>query len=223
MTAGLFWVISTPSATGRKRSKQAPDPGALSHSIHPSCSWTMPNAVDSPRPVPLSTSLVVKNGSKIRLRVSSSMPGPLSHTRRRRYVPATASAGTFSTASSSPSPSIRINGRPSPQRPHPRRRATPATACRTDLHGQHRHVPRDATARPCPWRKIDDRLSAQPRVLLAGKFPDGPAESVLALQRGFVAAGKIEEGVVDIDDDAIGIDHRRWQGQGFECAAIVEF
>src|ERR1039458_5691836 len=40
----------------------------------------MPKAVASPRPVPLPTSLVVKNGSKIRGRISGGMPQPVSLT-----------------------------------------------------------------------------------------------------------------------------------------------
>ena len=36
----------------------------------------MPKTVASPRPVPLPTSLVVKNGSKIRGRISGDMPLP---------------------------------------------------------------------------------------------------------------------------------------------------
>src|SRR5437660_841280 len=36
--------------------------------------------IDRPRPVPSPTSLVVKNGSKMRSRMAGSMPGPLSET-----------------------------------------------------------------------------------------------------------------------------------------------
>ena len=40
----------------------------------------MPQLTESPRPVPSPTSLVVKNGSKMRARVASSMPAPVSRT-----------------------------------------------------------------------------------------------------------------------------------------------
>ncbi len=40
----------------------------------------MPSTVARPSPVPLPASLVVKNGSKIRARVCSSMPHPVSLT-----------------------------------------------------------------------------------------------------------------------------------------------
>ena len=42
--------------------------------------FTIPNTVARPRPVPLPVSFVVKNGSKIRPRVTSSMPVPVSVT-----------------------------------------------------------------------------------------------------------------------------------------------
>ena len=45
----------------------------------PAC-FTMPYTVARPRPVPLPVSLVVKNGSKIRALVASSMPQPVSVT-----------------------------------------------------------------------------------------------------------------------------------------------
>ena len=45
-------------------SKVAPAPGSLSTQMYPPVCFTMPYTVESPRPVPLPTSLVVKNGSK---------------------------------------------------------------------------------------------------------------------------------------------------------------
>ena len=45
----------------------------------PDC-LTMPNTVERPRPVPLPTSLVVKNGSKILSITSGGMPVPVSDT-----------------------------------------------------------------------------------------------------------------------------------------------
>ena len=55
--------------------------------VVPTCGWlfrldlppwfsTMPCTMDSPRPVPLPSALVVKKGSKMRARCSGSMPGP---------------------------------------------------------------------------------------------------------------------------------------------------
>ncbi len=54
---------------GRNTLKAVPLPGSLSTSIHPWCCLTMPYTVARPRPVPFPTSLVVKNGSKMRRRV----------------------------------------------------------------------------------------------------------------------------------------------------------
>ena len=47
----------------------------------------MPYTVDRPSPVPLPFSLVVKNGSKMRARVCSSMPQPVSVTASCTYDP----------------------------------------------------------------------------------------------------------------------------------------
>ena len=58
----------------------APCPGALSTAMCPPLCSTMPYTVDSPRPVPLPASLVVKNGSKMRAWVGTSMPTPVSLT-----------------------------------------------------------------------------------------------------------------------------------------------
>ena len=57
-----------------------PRPSALSTRIAPSFWRTMPNTVESPRPVPLPSGLVVKNGSKICACVSASIPDPVSET-----------------------------------------------------------------------------------------------------------------------------------------------
>ena len=48
--------------------------------MRPPCSCTMAYATVSPSPVPLPTSLVVKNGSKILLLISGGNPGPSSLT-----------------------------------------------------------------------------------------------------------------------------------------------
>ena len=60
----------------------------------------MPKTVASPSPVPLPTSLVVKNGSKTRAITSGGMPVPVSLTRRRtqRATPCSSSLSTASVA-----------------------------------------------------------------------------------------------------------------------------
>ena len=55
-------------------------PGSLSTWMWPPLCLTMPYTVARPSPVPLPGSLVVKNGSKMRARVASSMPVPVSVT-----------------------------------------------------------------------------------------------------------------------------------------------
>ncbi len=47
---------------------------AVNHQLHPRCARTIPKTVDKPRPVPLPTGLVVKNGSKMRPRFLVSIP-----------------------------------------------------------------------------------------------------------------------------------------------------
>ena len=49
-------------------------------SMKPPDCLTMPKTVESPRPVPLPTSLVVKKGSKIFSMTSGGMPVPVSDT-----------------------------------------------------------------------------------------------------------------------------------------------
>ena len=58
----------------------APAPSSLTTRIDPPDWLTIPYAVDRPRPVPLPCAFVVKNGSKIRARVASSIPTPVSLT-----------------------------------------------------------------------------------------------------------------------------------------------
>src|SRR5690606_25804196 len=67
--------------SGRRKGKHVPWPGADCTSIWPL--WLlvmMKYDTDRPRPVPWPISLVVKNGSKVRLRTASGMPTPLSST-----------------------------------------------------------------------------------------------------------------------------------------------
>ena len=67
--------------------KRAPAPGALSAKIDPPLCVTIPYTVDSPSPVPLPFSFVVKNGSKRCESVSSSIPTPVSATSSTAQVP----------------------------------------------------------------------------------------------------------------------------------------
>ncbi len=55
--------------------------------IVPPLCCTIPNTVASPSPVPLPAPLVVKNGSKICVRVASSIPEPVSRTHRHTIGP----------------------------------------------------------------------------------------------------------------------------------------
>src|ERR1700739_3433807 len=52
----------------------------LATSTSPSCAFTMPYNTARPRPTPLPSALVVKNGSKILERFSGAMPSPVSWT-----------------------------------------------------------------------------------------------------------------------------------------------
>ncbi|MCY1534850.1 hypothetical protein D9M68_702340 [compost metagenome] len=70
-------------AAGKYSMKVVPSPGTLSTWIAPPCACTMPSTTGSPSPVPLPTALVVKKGSKMRLRVAASMPQPSSDTMTR--------------------------------------------------------------------------------------------------------------------------------------------
>ena len=57
------WRPGRPAGKSERRSRR---PTLLATLIQPWCCCTMPYTVARPRPVPLPTSLVVKNGSKIR-------------------------------------------------------------------------------------------------------------------------------------------------------------
>src|SRR5690606_29614657 len=70
------------SPVGRRTVKVVPTPTSdSSRTVPPCCSTTIACTNVSPWPVPRPTSLVVKNGSKIRCRISSGMPVPVSLTR----------------------------------------------------------------------------------------------------------------------------------------------
>ena len=75
-----------------------PRPGSLSTRMSPPCRLTIEYAIESPSPEPASP-LVEKNGSKMRRRISSDMPTPVSLT-----VRATVSPGPFVVAIESSPP-----------------------------------------------------------------------------------------------------------------------
>src|SRR5207249_1161837 len=74
--AEVSWV--SENARGKWRRNVAPSPGGLTTEIVPPCSCMIPYVMDRPRPVPLPTSLVVKNGSKIRRPSPGGIPFPVS-------------------------------------------------------------------------------------------------------------------------------------------------
>ena len=73
------WRIAL--ASGNRMVTVVPRPGALSSSACPPDCLAKPNTMLSPRPVPLPTSLVVKNGSNAFANTSGGMPMPVSDTR----------------------------------------------------------------------------------------------------------------------------------------------
>ena len=82
-------MSTTPafSTCGKKIVNALPTPGVLERCISPPDCLTIPCTVDNPRPVPLPTAFVVKNGSKMRSRVAMSMPVPVSVTVRLSHTP----------------------------------------------------------------------------------------------------------------------------------------
>src|SRR4051812_48294285 len=65
---------------GSTRVNRDPTPVSLCSSMRPPCFSTIDRVIASPWPVPLPTSFVVKKGSKMRSRILSGMPQPLSCT-----------------------------------------------------------------------------------------------------------------------------------------------
>src|SRR5207302_4782139 len=63
---------------GSRTVNRLPLPGSLATSIVPPCAWTIPRLTERPSPVPFTAGFVVKNGSKIRARLASGMPVPVS-------------------------------------------------------------------------------------------------------------------------------------------------
>src|SRR5207245_1022320 len=68
------------SPSGSSTTNDAPPPSQFSARSTPPSSATIPYDTESPRPLPSPGGLVVKNGSKIRGRASSGIPGPVSRT-----------------------------------------------------------------------------------------------------------------------------------------------
>src|SRR5438552_2531753 len=79
--------LAASPATGSQTSNLVPSPGFVVTSIAPPRSVTMPCTRDSPRPVPLPTPLVVKNGSNMRSSTAGRMPVPVSLTMSRTCGP----------------------------------------------------------------------------------------------------------------------------------------
>src|ERR1700676_734791 len=77
LTLNRLAVFDTLLAARKAIEKIAPPLGGLATFTCPPCSRTIPNTIANPRPVPTPAGLVVKNGSKIRPKVSAGMPGPL--------------------------------------------------------------------------------------------------------------------------------------------------
>ena len=77
-----------PRCAADRATRSCPCRASLSMPTSPPDWWAKPKIWLRPRPVPLPTGLVVKNGSKARSRTSSVMPQPVSVTEIRRYSPA---------------------------------------------------------------------------------------------------------------------------------------
>src|SRR5690606_16137581 len=75
------------AANGRVKLKHAPASCTDSAQRRPPCDSMMVRLMARPMPSP--SGLVVKNGSKMRCRVSVAMPAPLSHTAARAMLPST--------------------------------------------------------------------------------------------------------------------------------------
>ena len=73
---------------GQQRCGSGAGLAAVSTTMWPPCSCTMPCTVARPMPLPLPTSLVVKNGSNMRSSTSARMPGPVSATESSTKPPA---------------------------------------------------------------------------------------------------------------------------------------
>ena len=92
------------TAGGSVTRKVLPRPISLSTRTSPPSALKMPLQIQSPRPVPSLAGLVVKKGSRIRSRISSGIPIPLSRTSTTaRPVPSVRVVTRISLRSVSPS------------------------------------------------------------------------------------------------------------------------
>ncbi len=106
--------ISSPMLRGNRMSTVVPSPSVLDTEICPPDCLTKPNTIDSPRPVPCPSGLVVKNGSNVHSSVSGVMPAPVSEADRRTYSPGRRSLPSQAAASSTSLEQASVN-LPSPR------------------------------------------------------------------------------------------------------------
>ena len=83
LAESFLTATSSVFVAGRYNSNVVPCPTLLAIRMKPPWLRTMPSVVLSPSPVPLPTSLVVKNGSNNFAWISGGMPVPVSVTRRQ--------------------------------------------------------------------------------------------------------------------------------------------
>ena len=98
-------ISSRPWRIAPDRARRGcPGPGCSRSSRSRPIAGRGPYTIGSPRPVPLPTSLVVKNGSKTRFRISGGMPSPVSDTRHDHVV----AGGQVRRSSSAPIVTLRV-------------------------------------------------------------------------------------------------------------------
>ena len=93
-------------------SNVAPQPGELCAQMPPPLCFKIPYAVARPSPVPLPAAFVVKNGSKMRACVASSMPTPVSVTEIFTYEPGLMPRYLLATSSSTSAFDVAICSEP---------------------------------------------------------------------------------------------------------------
>jgi hypothetical protein len=79
--------VTPRCARGKITVKVVPSPTLLSARIVPPSAVTMPWQMDSPRPVPTPTGLVVKNGWNNRRMCSGAIPAPVSRIATQTFSP----------------------------------------------------------------------------------------------------------------------------------------